>query len=100
MTARDARELLATEYLRPFAARSDYLDTAVTPSTLAGPRRTLEIARRTPDARRRTRAQASSRSHRHCDPPSRIRQLGLNNSAARRSHLGGGSQVSRVRLAI
>jgi hypothetical protein len=32
MTAKDARELLAAEYLRPFAARSDYLDTAVTPA--------------------------------------------------------------------
>jgi hypothetical protein len=32
MTAKDARELLAAEYLRPFPAHSDYLDAAITPA--------------------------------------------------------------------
>jgi hypothetical protein len=33
MTGKDAHELPAAEYLRPFPAQSDYLDTAVTPAT-------------------------------------------------------------------
>jgi hypothetical protein len=40
LTAKDARELITAEYLRPFPARSDYLDAAVSPAPwpATGPR--------------------------------------------------------------
>jgi hypothetical protein len=47
MTAKDARELVVAEYLRPIPARSDYLDTAVNPAPWLVPATTRGAGTRT-----------------------------------------------------